>query len=196
MNQGFIYLASASPRRAELLSQVQIPFRACPVDIDETWHDGELPVDYVTRMAQEKAQAASQSIDADGVILAADTSVVIDGAVLGKPRDRDDACAMLSRLSGKEHHVFTAICVIQDGQMLNDLCKTRVVFRVISQREKEGYWATGEAADKAGAYSIQGVAAVFVQHIEGSYSGVMGLPLFETVRLLQRCGINSLNQDN
>ncbi len=196
MNQRFIYLASASPRRRALLDQVGVRFRTCPVPIDESWRNGELPGDYVSRMAREKADVAAQSIDNTEVILAADTSVVIDGVVLGKPRDREDGMAMLTRLSASEHEVLTAVCVRQGDRVISDLSATRVVFRSLGQNEMDAYWATGEAVDKAGGYSIQGLAAVFIERIEGSYSGVMGLPLFETVRLLQQCGVDILSQDS
>ncbi|MDH3645618.1 MAG: Maf family nucleotide pyrophosphatase [Gammaproteobacteria bacterium] len=194
MNQRFIYLASGSPRRRALLEQIGVRFRVNPVDIDESRIGDEPPVDYVLRLAKEKAAAATDLLRDDNAVLGADTTVVVGGDVLGKPRDREEGLAMLSRLSAAEHKVLTAVCVLHNDQAHTELSSTRVVFRKLDRMEVERYWATGEPNDKAGAYSIQGRGAVFIEHIEGSYSGVMGLPLFETARLLQKCGIEIMRQ--
>ncbi|MBT8136755.1 MAG: septum formation inhibitor Maf [Gammaproteobacteria bacterium] len=194
MNQRFIYLASASPRRRRLLDQIGVRYEVHPVEIDETPQPGEVPRDYVKRVAREKAVAAAALLPQAAPVLAADTTVVIDGRTLGKPRDHDDALQMLGQLSDSEHEVLTAVCAIHDNEALSELSSTRVYFRNISHSEREHYWASGEPADKAGAYSIQGRGAIFIERIEGSYSGVMGLPLFETARLLGRCGIDVMDK--
>ncbi|MDH3589847.1 MAG: Maf family nucleotide pyrophosphatase, partial [Gammaproteobacteria bacterium] len=171
MNQRFIYLASASPRRRELLDQIGVRYRLCPVDIDETPQPGEAPLDYVRRVAGEKAAAAAEQLHesgSEGTVLAADTTVVIDGDTLGKPRDRAEGLAMLARLSAAEHDVLTAVCAVHDGRLHADTSATRVVFRNISDSERKTYWASGEPSDKAGAYSIQERGAVFIERIEGS----------------------------
>ncbi len=195
MNQRFIYLASGSPRRRTLLDQVGIPYRVQPADIDETLTGNETPHDYVCRLARQKAEAVAASLDNDPVVLAADTTVVVGGEVLGKPRDRQDALSMLDRLSGRQHEVLTAVCVVRGPLTREALSETRVWFRPLSAGELADYWDTGEPADKAGAYSIQERAAVFVQRIDGSYSGVMGLPLFETAQLLTEFGFEPWRAD-
>lgn len=191
MNQDFIYLASASPRRAELLRQIGIRFTTLVADLDETPLAHELPRDYVRRIASEKARYAGLHLaPAGAVVLAADTAVVLDQDIFGKPRDRRDALAMLERLSGREHCVLTAIAMHVRDQVRVALSESLVEFRVITASEAEAYWDTGEPADKAGAYAIQGLGAIFVKHLRGSYSGVMGLPLFETAGLLGQVGVN------
>lgn len=186
-----LVLASASPRRRELLDQIGVEHRVAPVDLDESRGAGEAPPEYVVRLAREKAEAGWQRL-ADRereVVLAADTAVVLGDDILGKPRDRADGLAMLLQLSGRTHQVLTAVALRDAGGMASQLSESLVTFRPISRDEAEQYWATGEPRDKAGAYAIQGRAAVFIERIEGSYSGVMGLPLFETALLLGAAGL-------
>lgn len=179
-----LILASASPRRAELLAQIGVRFTVAVSDIDETPLAGEAPADYVSRMARGKAGAVAAGADAGQVVLAADTTVVIDGDVLGKPRDHLDGLAMLARLSGRTHEVMTAVCLQCGDEQSEALVTTRVTFITLDRELCEAYLATGEPADKAGAYGIQGLGAVLVESIDGSYSNVVGLPLAETWRLL------------
>lgn len=185
-----IYLASSSPRRRELLDQIGVRYHVLPVDADERRRAGESPRDYVLRMAQSKARlaAADPGRVLDLPVLAADTVVVIDGDVLGKPTNRDNATAMLARLSGRTHEVLTAVAVIHRTEGVR-ISISQVAFRLIDPLEAAAYWATGEPRDKAGAYAIQGRGAVFVARLEGSYSGVVGLPLFETAQLLREHGV-------
>ena len=190
MNQDFIYLASASPRRAELLRQIGVRFSTLVPDLDETPLDGETPEDYVVRVAREKAEFAGEHlVPGGGAVLAADTAVVLGSDILGKPRDRDEALAMLGKLSGREHRVLTAVALCAEGATRVALSESKVEFRPLSLAEAQAYWNTGEPADKAGAYGIQGMGAVFVKRLHGSYSGVMGLPLFETAKLLGEAGL-------
>ncbi|MBO3275071.1 Maf family protein [Pseudomonas schmalbachii] len=181
-----LYLASSSPRRRELLAQIGLPFNSVPANIDETPLSGELPVAYVERLARDKALAglAMLAQRADVCVLGADTTVILDGRILGKPVDRDDSLAMLRALSGREHEVLTAVAVADRNRCEARVVGSRVFFREISEAEAEAYWATGEPLDKAGGYAIQGLAAVFVSRVEGSYSAVVGLPLCETAELL------------
>jgi len=189
-----LYLASGSPRRRELLTQIGIPFTVVSASIDETPLPAEQAGAYVERLARGKAAAGLALLTASGTreplaVLGADTAVVLDGRILGKPVDRDDALAMLAALSGREHEVLTAVAVT-DGQHTESLCITsRVSFNPISASRAQAYWASGEPQDKAGAYAIQGLGAVFVQGLQGSYSGVVGLPVAETAELLARFGI-------
>jgi septum formation protein len=242
-----LYLASASPRRRELLAQIGVEYRVLPVDLDESPAPGEPPEVYVRRLALDKARAALMLLpprdggyaggagadpgkpprtggmggsgalaamapapkpsrrggaptaapglgEAHGVlILAADTAVVVGTEVLGKPRDAGEAAAMLRRLSGREHRVLSGVALIGSGvDDASAVSESRVRMRVISEKEIAAYWATGEPADKAGGYAIQGRAAVFVEALTGSYSGVMGLPLFETAALLAAAGMPGL----
>lgn len=189
-----IYLASASPRRRELLAQLGIGHELLAVGVDETPRPAEAAADYVVRLALAKAHAGWQALQDRPArpVLGADTAVIVDGAILGKPRDRADALQMLTRLSGREHQVLSAVALVAAGREAVRLQASRVTFRPLADWEREAYWATGEPADKAGAYAIQGRAAVFVQALTGSYSGVMGLPLFETAGLLQDFGITLL----
>lgn len=182
-----IVLASQSPRRAELLEQIGIPFRAVAADIDETPLAGESPEDFVRRMATAKAQAI-HAAHPDDLVLGSDTAVVLDGHILGKPENRQHAIDMLLRLSGRDHRVLTGVALAH-AQVAYALSDSRVFFRDISVDQARRYWESGEPADKAGGYAIQGHAAVFIRHIEGSYSGIMGLPLFETARLLEKAGL-------
>lgn len=190
-----IYLASASPRRRELLDQIGIRYRLLSVDVPEVPEPGEAPEMYVLRVALDKAKAghACLATDDPAPVLGADTAVVIDGEVLGKPRGRDDALAMLRRLSGQTHQVMSAVALVDgDGIAHSRLSVNAVTFRTLSGEEAEAYWGTGEPVDKAGGYAIQGRAAMFIERLEGSYSAVMGLPLFETAELLSECGIKVL----
>jgi septum formation protein len=180
-----LILASASPRRQDLLVQIGVQFDVRAQDIDETPHPDEAPETYVQRMAAGKAAVALAAFP-EAVILAADTTVVCDDLVLGKPVDEADAVAMLSRLSGREHQVLTAVCVSDRRQSQQALSRSTVNFRSITSDEARRYWHSGEPRGKAGAYAIQGLGAVFVAGLQGSYSGVMGLPLFETAELLAK----------
>lgn len=183
-----LVLASASPRRRELLAQLGVQFDVVPADIDEYVLPGERPETYVRRMAEGKAKAGWAGASGRPV-LGADTAVVVDGLILGKPRDRDDALRMLELLSGRTHRVISGVAIADGDQVLERLCSTEVTFGEISAAEREAYWATGEPQDKAGAYGIQGLGARFVRHINGSYTGVVGLPLYETAELLRCTGL-------
>ncbi|MFS2122510.1 Maf family protein [Pseudomonas sp. Pseusp97] len=188
-----LYLASSSPRRRELLTQIGLPFHIVPASIDETPETGESAYAYVERLARSKAQAGLNFLAqrADVCVLGADTAVVLDGRILGKPVDRDDALAMLQALSGREHEVLTAVAVADRERCEARVVSSRVTFREVSVEEAERYWETGEPQDKAGGYAIQGLAAVFVSRVEGSYSAVVGLPLCETSALLADFSIPS-----
>ena len=196
MNTTFdIYLASASPRRRELLGQLGITYRQLLVDVPEVQDVDEVAEMYVLRVALDKARAGRAILapDEQRPVIGADTAVVIGGEVLGKPDGRDDALAMLAKLSGQCHQVMSAVALVgPDGDEHSRLSVSTVQFRAITQEEAEAYWETGEPRDKAGGYAIQGLAAVFVERLDGSYSGVMGLPLFETAELLQHFGIHAL----
>ena len=183
-----LILASASPRRAELLQQIGLTFEVCAADIDETPQACELPRDYVLRMAKEKALAIAPRFP-QAVVIASDTSVVVDGTVLGKPVDAEDASRMLQLLSGRSHQVMTSVCVYSAEYTDLVVNETDVWFKPLSATEIEAYWRSGEPVDKAGAYAIQGLGAMFVERIDGSYSGVMGLPLFDVARMLHDAGV-------
>lgn len=190
-----VLLASRSPRRRELLAQIGIEHRRVEVEVDEAPIAGETPAEQVERLARAKA-AAGRALEPDGPpVLGADTLVVIDGEALGKPRDRDEAMAMLGRLSNRTHEVWSGVAVATAGELRSATVCTRVTLRTITAAEQAAYWRTGEPEGKAGAYAIQGRAAVFVEAIAGSYSNVVGLPLFETARLLRQAGINPLDAD-
>ncbi len=192
-----ICLASASPRRHELLAQLGIDCQLRAAEIDESALPGETAADYVRRLSLEKAQAVVSQFDCGPavLVLAADTAVVLDGEILRKPGGEQDAVATLLRLSGRSHEVLTGVVVTDGSRELTALSRSVVRFRQISASEAHAYWRTGEPVDKAGAYAIQGVGAIFVQELQGSYSGVMGLPLFETARLLQTFGCDLLGID-
>ncbi|MFL1464723.1 Maf family protein [Marinobacter sp. HN1S83] len=181
-----IILASASPRRAELLTQIGLSFHTRPVDIDETPEAGELPSAYVERLAREKALAGA--VDPEWLVLGSDTSVVLGGHILGKPADAAEAEATLSRLSGHTHQVMTAVALASRGRCSTCLVTTDVTFRNLSSEEIRAYVASGEPMDKAGSYGIQGLGGIFVKEIRGSYSAVVGLPLQETATLLAQAG--------
>lgn len=179
-----LILASSSPRRQELLTQIGVPFSVQVPAIDETPLAGEAPPAYVQRMAEEKARAVLAQQAGDVCVLAADTSVIVDGLILGKPADAAEAKAMLLRLSGREHQVLSAIAVAEQDRLKSQVVSCKVAFRTLTDAEIDAYWLTGEPRDKAGSYAIQGLGAVFVQAIHGSYSAVVGLPLAETAALL------------
>ena len=191
MSLDFIYLASESPRRRELLQQIGVSFRLVGAAVDEAVLAGESPPAYVARLAAAKADAGWQNCrDAQPApVLAADTAVILDGKILGKPADRRDAEDMLEQLSGRTHEVLTAIALRTAAGHSSRISRSEVTFRAIAAGEVRAYWETGEPCDKAGAYAIQGRAAVFVADLRGSFSGVMGLPLFETAELLADAGI-------
>jgi septum formation protein len=182
-------LASASPRRAELLRAAGIDFTVAPVEIDERPLDGEAPPAYVERLAREKAQAAMRHESSSSVVLAADTTVVVDGVLLGKPADARDATEMLSRLSGRTHEVMTGVAVARATRpMITAVDTTRVRFVGMSEEDIAWYVASGEPFGKAGAYGIQGRASRFIDRIEGSYANVVGLPIATVCRLLKGLG--------
>lgn len=179
-----IYLASQSPRRRELLAQIGVDYELVSVDVEESRQPDESPETYVQRLSRDKAQAGAR-VKSDLPVLGADTIVVLENQVLEKPADKLDGINMLMALSDTTHQVMTAVSLTFQGCTETALSTTVVSFRNISRQEAEAYWATGEPADKAGAYGIQGLASVFVREIKGSYSGVVGLPLFETSQLLR-----------
>jgi septum formation protein len=193
----FVYLASGSPRRRELLQQIGVSFRVIGIELDETALAGEVSSVYVERLAAAKAAAGWQQSRGlrEAPVLAADTAVVLDGRILGKPRDMKDAISMLLELSGRTHDVLTAVALRAAAGTQLKVSRSRVTFRSIDAAEARDYWATGEPLGKAGAYAIQGYAAVFIADLEGSYSGVMGLPLFETAQLLEAAGIGRWRHD-
>lgn len=180
-----LILASASPRRRELLEQIGLSFTVQPVEMEETPREGEAPDLYVLRMAREKALACQRMAgNTDALVLGADTSVVLDGSIMGKPRDRDDARGMLQRLSGHTHEVMTGVALAGPTAVRERVVTTRVEFRRLADDEIEAYLASGEPYDKAGAYGIQGLGGIFVTSMVGSYSAVVGLPLDATADLL------------
>lgn len=190
--QSPIYLASRSPRRVELLKQIDLMCEILPADIDETQHLNELPEDYVVRLAQQKAEACLHGLSAiqrTYPVLAADTTVALAGAVLGKPMDDADARNMLRALSGSVHQVHTAVALAFAGTIEVVLSTTSVEMMVLTDAQIDAYIATGEHRDKAGSYGIQGLAGAWIKHIEGSYTGVMGLPVYETAALLRKHGV-------
>jgi septum formation protein len=189
-----IYLASRSPRRGELLRQIGVDFDVLPSDVDESVRPDESPEHYVLRLAREKAEVCAQRIVIDGMalmpVLAADTTVCADGEILGKPESDDEAVAMLRTMSDRWHTVHTGIALAFDGRVEIALSSTQVEMAPLTETEIAAYIASGEPRDKAGAYGIQGLAGVFIRRIEGSYSGVMGLPVYETAQLLKKAGIH------
>jgi len=185
-----LFLASASSRRRELLTQIGVPFELLSITLDETPLPAERPEAYVQRLAREKALAGWAAVNDDSVaVLGADTTVVIDERILGKPADRAEGLLMLQSLSDREHHVLTAVALATRDACEVRLVTSRVRFRRIERAEAEAYWASGEPCDKAGGYAIQGWGAVFVAELRGSYSAVVGLPLCETAQLLDQAGI-------
>jgi septum formation protein len=188
----WIYLASASPRRRELLRQIGVSYRRLRLEVDETPLPDETPDDYVVRLALLKAQAGCAALGRrqPAPVLGADTAVVVDSVILGKPRDRDEGLAMLALLSGRAHRVLSAVALAIPARDAVKVQESQVRFRVLTPAECAAYWDSGEPLDKAGGYAIQGRAAAFVAELRGSYSGVMGLPLFETAELLRAFGIS------
>jgi septum formation protein len=186
-----IILASASPRRFELLQQINVRAIVQSVDIDESQKLDEPVMDYVQRLAMEKAQCGFETIENEQKlpVLGADTIVEVNGVILGKPENRPQAKYMLQQLSGKKHTVHTSVAIVTEDERFFDTSSSQVYFKVLEELEIDCYLATGEADDKAGAYAIQGIAAQFIKNINGSFSGVMGLPLFETAQLLKQCGV-------
>lgn len=188
-----IYLASRSPRRGELLGQLGVRFEVFPSDVDESVLGDESPEHYVLRLAEAKAQVCVQRLQAEGKslrpVLAADTTVCIDGVILGKPEHDTEACAMLRRMADRWHAVHTAVAVADGNRVEVALSSTQVEMAPLTDAEIAAYVATGEPRDKAGAYGIQGLAGTFIRRIEGSYTGVMGLPVYETAQLLKKFGV-------
>lgn len=199
MNKNNIYLASQSPRRKELLQQLGVHVTVLPSHIDESLRADESVESYVTRLAREKAEVCLQYIQRQGLdflpILAADTTVCVDHVILGKPESEQEAFNMLKSLSGRWHEVHTAVAVSSGIGTECLLSTTHVQMAHISDADIQAYIATGEPRDKAGAYGIQGLAGIFIQSIEGSYSGVMGLPIFEAGQLLRQAGIELLKNE-
>ncbi len=191
MSLDFVYLASGSPRRRELLQQIGVSFRVVRAAVDEAVRLAESAPTYVLRLAAAKAEAGWEtSRDGSHVpVLAADTAVVLDGKILGKPADCQDALGLLGRLSGRTHEVLTAVALRTADGLQSRISRSEVTFRSIAVGEARAYWETGEPSDKAGAYAIQGLGAIFIADLRGSYSGVMGLPLFETAALLSNAGL-------
>lgn len=186
-----LFLASASPRRRELLAQIAVPCVTQIASIDENPLPAEPAAAYVERLAREKARAGLLALGErkDAVVLGADTAVVLDGCILGKPADFAESRTMLQALSGRSHQVMTAVALVGGDREAARVVSSEVSFRPISEAEIEAYWASGEPCDKAGSYGIQGLAAVFVNRLQGSYSAVVGLPLCETAELLGEFGI-------
>jgi septum formation protein len=179
-----IVLASQSPRRSELLRQAGIPFVARPANVDEAVRPGESPEDYVRRVARDKAIAAA-TVPGE-IVLGADTVVVIDGEILGKPADSADAARMLGLLAGREHQVLTGVCLQRGAEIIIECARTRVWFKPLTRESIAEYVATGEPMDKAGAYAIQGLASKFIERIEGSYTNVVGLPIELLQQILRK----------
>ena len=188
INTPHLHLASSSPRRRQILEALGLEFTAAGADVDETPVAGEPAEAMVLRLAEAKARAGGR--DAATVVIGADTAVVLDGAMFGKPRNRADALAMLAALSGRRHRVLTGVAVKSPQGITSVLSTSEVEFREIDPDEAQAYWQSGEPADKAGAYAVQGLGGVFVSSIAGSYSGIVGLPVFETTALLKRAGID------
>lgn len=184
----FVFLASESPRRRDLLRQIGVQFEIVRVAVDESPWPAEAAEAYVSRLAQAKALAGWQAT-ATAPVLGADTAVVVADRILGKPRDREDALRMLEQLSGRTHEVLTAVALRSARGADTRVSRSEVTFRAIGTTERSAYWDTGEPADKAGAYAIQGYGAVFIEELRGSYSGVMGLPIFETAQLLEAAAV-------
>jgi len=184
-----IILASSSPRRSALLHQIGVAHRVVPAQIDERRLGDESVEACVRRLAEHKARHVQRLSAATEPVLGADTAVVLDDQMLGKPADQADGLAMLERLSGRTHTVVSAVTVVAGAAIHSALSRTEVRFRALTAAERQAYWDSGEPRDKAGAYAIQGLGAIFVEQLRGSYSGVMGLPLFETASLLARVGV-------
>ncbi|HLA75102.1 MAG TPA: Maf family protein [Gammaproteobacteria bacterium] len=187
-----IYLASASPRRRTLLEQIGVRYQLVGIAVEEAWDGRESPRDHVLRLALEKARAGWRCLAAPQAapVLGADTVVVVDGEIVGKPASQEQGLAMLEQLSGRSHEVLTAVALVNGSRHASRLSISTVSFSPTTAAQRAAYWATGEPHDKAGGYAIQGRAAAFIARLEGSYSGVMGLPLFETAALLAEFGVD------
>jgi len=183
-----LYLASQSPRRRQLLEQIGVAFTPIDVDVPEQRAPGEAPLAYVSRVARDKAQAGRAGLPHDALVLSADTEVVLDEEVFGKPADAADATAMLRRLSGRTHETISVVWAVQGERAESASSISRVRFAALSDADIAAYVASGEPFGRAGAYAIQGLGATLIEHLDGSYTGVMGLPVFETARLLRRFG--------
>ncbi len=190
-----IILASASPRRFELLQQISVRAIVQSVDVDESQKSDELVMDYVQRLAMEKAQCGYETIENEKKlpVLGADTIVEVNGMILGKPENRQQAKNMLQKLSDQKHTVHTSVAIVTEDKKIIATSSSQVYFKLLEEQEIDFYLATGEADDKAGSYAIQGIAAQIIKNINGSFSGVMGLPLFETSQLLKQCGVLPLH---
>ena len=184
-----LYLASQSPRRRQLLEQIGVAFTPVDVDVPEQRAPGETPLAYVSRVARDKAQAGMAGLPPEAIVLSADTEVVLDDEVFGKPADAADATAMLRRLSGRTHETISVVWAVQGEHAQSASSISRVRFAVLSDDDIAAYVASGEPFGRAGAYAIQGLGATLIEHLDGSYTGVMGLPVFETARLLRRFGV-------
>lgn len=190
-SEPLIHLASRSPRRRELLDQIGVSWSIVDQGVDESLAPGESPEVFVVRLALEKARAGHDALSTGVVnVLGADTVIVVDGEIMGKPADEGEARTMLERLSGRSHRVLTGVALVDGEREATRLSVNTVTLRTVERDEMRRYWASGEPQDKAGAYAIQGRGAVFVTHLDGSYSGVMGLPLFETADLLDEFGLD------
>ena len=188
-----LILGSSSPRRSALLAQLGLRFNILSPDVDETLAPGELPADYVSRMSNDKYAAVAATVPEPSILVAADTVVVLGDQILGKPTDSEQGCRMLSQLSANAHRVLTSVTIgPTDGENEQFVIETIVRFRTLTTHECKAYWHTGEPQDKAGGYGIQGVGAMFIDSIEGSYTNVVGLPLTETAQKLQSFGISIL----
>lgn len=187
-----VYLASASPRRQELLRQAGIVHAVILPDTEEVVRPGESAEDFVMRMALDKARAGQARVISEGMppapVLSADTCIVVENEIIGKPLNRADGISILKRLAGRSHEVLTGVALIKDNGIQQALSRSQVVFGPLSDKEIETYWESGEPVDKAGAYAIQGRAAAFIERIEGSYSGIVGLPLFDVVNMIKKTG--------
>lgn len=193
-----LVLASASPRRAELLQQLHLQFEQYHSNVDESLRRGESPSSYVSRLAQQKAQQVRDTLrdrDQSRVILGADTCIGMDERIFGKPANREQAIQFLTQLAGREHTVYSAVHVLWSNHSKGLLNCTKVRMKAMTQSDIHAYCASGEPLGKAGAYAIQGLGAMFIQHISGSYSAVMGLPLYETAELLQQAGITIIRNE-
>jgi len=187
-----LILASASPRRVELLKQIGVEFTQAPANVNEDVHDNEQAADYVLRLAREKAFVVAFT-QPDKYVLGSDTTVHINGTILGKPTDFDDFMTMMALLSGQTHEVITAVCIATIGNTGLDMSEavvtSKVTFGELNEQQRLAYWESGEPIGKAGGYAIQGIGGQFVKHIDGSYSGIVGLPLAQTVACLQESGV-------
>jgi len=190
-----LILASGSPRRKQLLSQLGLAFEVRVSDIDETPFKSESPVAYVERLSREKAASIASQVDKEHIVLAADTTVVLEGNILGKPESKEHGVNMLMALSGTSHQVLTGVSVTGCDRVSTLSVETEVKFRKLTRSEALWYWGTGEPQDKAGSYGLQGIGAAFVESLSGSYSNVIGLPLSETIDLLREYGVACLGQE-